>query len=151
MKESLVTRRFPDVVNNSNSNYSSDHLLEVLQKWDELVEIRSAVVELFGEEKHHKLLSAIRAESELRKETRCPPRLLLDLTPSKQQRVVETWDSIVRSMRKTYDERNFLYELNKVKQMRSLDEIDDYLDKRKNRDQNLVEENKPARRFNNPG
>lgn len=134
----------------SNSNYSSDYLLDVLRKWDELVEIRNAVSDMFGEDQHHKLLSAIEAERELRRETKCPPRLLLGLTPSKQQRVVETWDSIVRSMRRSYDERNFSYELSKIKQMRSIEEINNYQDERKNRDWKPVEENKSGRRFDRP-
>jgi len=70
------------------------------------------------------------------------------MTPNKQQRVIETWDSIVRNMRKTYDERNFSYELNKIKQMKSIEEINNYQDERKNRDWKPVDEKNPGRRFN---
>lgn len=136
------------MTNKSNSDYSSGYLLDVLKKWDELVEIRNAVSDLFGEDQHHKLLFAIEGEKELRMEARCPSRLLLGMTPNKQQRVIETWDSIVRNMRKTYDERNFSYELNKIKQMKSIEEINNYQDERKNRDWKPVDEKNPGRRFN---
>jgi len=119
----------------------------MLEKWDELVEIRNATVERYGEEKHHKLLEAIQNDIENRRQANCPPRLLLNLTPSKQKRVIETWDSIVEDLRKSRSDKNFFYELDKIKNMKSLDEIYDYLGERKNRDRFLVEEKNPKGGF----
>ena len=126
--------------NNSNSDYSKESLLLILQKWDELVEIRNAVVERYGEEKHHKLLESIQNDIENRRQTNCPPRLLLNLTPNKQKRVIETWDSIVEDLRRTRNEKSFFYELDKIKNMKSIDEIYDYLGERKNHNRISVEE-----------
>ena len=133
--------------NNSNSDYSRESLLLMLEKWDELVEIRNAVVERYGEEKHHKLLEAIQNDIENRSQTNCPPRLLLNLTPNKQKRVIETWDSIVEDLRRTRGERAFFYELDKIKNMKSIDEIYDYLGERKNHNHFLVEEKNPKGGF----
>jgi hypothetical protein len=133
--------------NNSNSDYPKESLLRMLEKWDELVEVRNAVVERYGEEKHHKLLEAIQNDIENRRQSNCPPRLLLNLTPNKQKRVIETWDSIVEDLRRTRNEKSFFYELDKIKNMKSIDEIYDYLGERKNHDRFLVEEKNPKDRF----
>jgi len=133
--------------NNSNSDYSKESLLLILQKWDELVEIRNAVVERYGEEKHHKLLESIQNDIENRRQTNCPPRLLLNLTPNKQKRVIETWDSIVEDLRRTRNEKFFFYELDKIKNMKSIDEIYDYLGERKNHNRISVEEKNPKDKF----
>ena len=133
--------------NNSNSDYSKESLLLILQKWDELVEIRNAVVERYGEEKHHKLLESIQNDIENRRQTNCPPRLLLNLTPNKQKRVIETWDSIVEDLRRTRNEKSFFYELDKIKNMKSIDEIYDYLGERKNHNRISVEEKNTKDKF----
>ena len=133
--------------NNSNSDYSRESLLITLEKWDELVEIRNAVVERYGEEKHHKLLEAIQNDIENRRQSNCPPRLLLNLTPSKQKRVIETWESIVEDLRKSRNDKNFFYELDKIKNMKSIDEIYDYLGQRKNGNRISVEEKNPKDGF----
>ena len=117
---------------NYNRSYSADEFEPILKKYDELCQIRDAVVRLTGEEELGRILAALEHRAHMEREFKCPAHYYLGMTPSKRKAVEQSWDELVQSLLKTVPDRSVSY---LVEEMRKLDSVEDarnFVTERKN-------------------
>ncbi len=107
---------------NYNRSYSTDEFEPLLKKYDDLCQIRDAVVRLTGEEELGRILDALEHRAQMERKFKCPAHYYLGMTPSKRKAVEQSWDELVQNLLKTVPDRSVSH---LVEEMRKLDTVED--------------------------
>ena len=121
-------------------SYSLD---EVNEQWNTLKHFHKRLVELSGEEENKKIDEFLDYIEEILLKDSCPPRFLLNLTSTKASAVQRTWDSLVLEAKEKASESSYAYLVNKLRAMKSIDEVINYVKRGENfsDSENAVEKN----------
>lgn len=118
---------------NYNRNYSVEEFQELLEKYQELIDIRDRVVALTGEEKFDRIISALDNRISIEKKFTCPPHFTLGVTPSKKEGIIETWDKLILDLiNQGIREESISHLASKMNDMKDIYEALDFVRERKN-------------------
>jgi len=106
--------------------YSLD---EINSQWETLKYFHKRLVEISGVEENEQIDSFLDYLSDVLSEDSCPPQFLLNLTSTKAEVVQKTWNTILLEAKKRASPSNYSYLVNKLRSMKNIDEVLNYIRK----------------------
>ena len=120
-------------------------LEEILSQWETLKHFHKRLVEISGVEENEQIDNFLDYLSEVLSEDSCPPQFLLNLTSTKAEVVQKTWDTILLEAKRLASPYNYTYLVSKLRSMKNIDEVLNYIRKDFSDSEIAVEKNSKNR------
>ena len=120
-------------------------LEEILSQWETLKHFHKRLVEISGVEENEQIDNFLDYLSEVLSEDSCPPQFLLNLTSTKAEVVQKTWDTILLEAKRLASPYNYTYLVSKLRSMKNIDEVLNYIRKDFSDSEIAVEKNSKER------
>ena len=104
-------------------------LNEINSQWETLKHFHKRLVEISGVEENEQIDNFLDYLSDVLSEDSCPPQFLLNLTSTKAEVVQKTWNTLLLEAKKRASPSNYSYLVNKLRSMRNIDEVLNYIRK----------------------
>ena len=132
---------------NYNRSYSSSEFEPLITKYEELCQIRNAVVLLTGEEEFTRIMAALDLRAQRERKFKCPAHYFLGMTPSKRQAVEESWNEMIQNLTKTATTSSVEHLVEEMKKLEKIEDARNYIAERKNLSLGPKEEKTFKRKF----